>query len=223
MRPLVIVRPQPGASATANAAEQLGLRAVVMPLFEIEPVEWSAPDTDGFDGLLLTSANAVRYGGEQLKRLQDLPCHCVGDATAAEARDSGFCIATAGSGGVDALLAMLPPDLRLLHLSGTDRREPDDPAQTIHAVAVYRAAELPPLQSFRNLRGAVIAVHSPLSAARVAAVAQEAGIDRASIAIAAISADTAASVGEGWQTVKAAAEPNDTALLALAASLCNNS
>jgi uroporphyrinogen-III synthase len=32
----------------------------------------------------------------------------------------------------------------------------------------------------------------------------------------------AEAVGTGWQTVEAAHEPNDDALLALAARLCNN-
>lgn len=225
MRPLVIVRPEPGASATAKAAEQVGLSVLVMPLFEIEAVAWRAPRTGDFDGLLLTSANAVRCGGDELGRLRNLPVHCVGVSTAAEAREAGFSIATIGGGGVDSLLALLPPNLRLLHLCGTDRREPDEPKQTIRAVAVYRAAELPVPQAFKHLGSAVIAVHSARSASRVAAVAAEAGLRREAIAIVAISGDAAAAAaaaGDGWQSVTAVGEPTDTALLALAASLCNN-
>ena len=222
MRPLVIVRPEPGASATAKAAEQIGLSAVVMPLFEVEPVAWRAPRTDGFDGLLLTSANAVRCGGDELGRLRNLPVHCVGESTAAEARDAGFSIATVGSGGVDALLALIPPSFRLLHLCGADRREPCEPKQTIRSIPVYRAAERPPPEAFNDLQSAVIAVHSARSASRVAAVADEAGLRREAIAIVAISGDAAAAAGDGWQTVTAAGEPSDVALLALAASLCNN-
>ena len=222
MRPLVIVRPEPGASATAKAAEQVGLNPLVMPLFEVEAVDWSAPRTTDFDGLLLTSANAVRFGGDELEQLRDLPVHCVGDSTAAEARNAAFSIATVGSGGVDSLLALVPAGVRLLHLCGSDRRTPGESMRTIRAVPVYRAAELPPPDAFKRLDDAVIAVHSARSGSRVAAVADEAGLRRERIAIVAISGDAAAAAGRGWQTVTAAGEPTDTALLALAASLCNN-
>lgn len=221
MRPLVIVRPEPGASATAAAAERAGLVPLVMPLFQIEPVEWRMPDTSSLDGLLLTSANAVRFGGEGLGRLRDLPAYCVGESTAATARDAGFSIAATGEGGIDALLELIPGDLRLLHLCGTDRRRPNAPKQTISAVPVYRAAELTPPGSLSQLAGAVVAVHSPRSAARLAVVADEAGLACETIAIVAISGEAAAAAGDGWQSVSAATEPTDSALLALASSLCN--
>lgn len=221
MRPLVIVRPEPGASATAAAAEQAGLKPVVMPLFEIEPVEWRAPASTKFDGLLLTSANAVRFGGGELGRVRDLPAYCVGEATAAVARDAGLSIAVVGKGGVDSLLAQLPGDLRLLHLCGSDRRQPAAPRQTIHAVPVYRSAEFPPPSTLSQLAAAVVAVHSPRSAARMRVVADETGLRRQTIAIIAISPEAAAAAGDGWQSVSAAAEPTDSALLALASSLCN--
>lgn len=221
MRPLVIVRPEPGASATAAAAERAGLHPLVMPLFQIEPVEWQVPDTSRVDGLLLTSANAVRFGGDGLGRLRDLRAFCVGESTAAAARDAGFSIAATGEGGIDALLAFLPGGLRLLHLCGTDRRRPDAPEQTISAVPVYRAAELPPPDSLSHLAGAVVAVHSPRSAARLGTVADKAGLRRETVRIVAISPESAAAAGGGWQSVSAAAEPTDSALLALASSLCN--
>lgn len=222
MRPLVIVRPEPGASATAKAAAQSGLEPLVIPLFEVEPVDWQAPATGEFDGVLLTSANAVRHGGGELRRLRILPAHCVGESTAAEARAEGFSIASVGSGGVDELLAMLPPGLRLLHLCGTDRRTPDKSMHRIQTIPVYRAAELELAGSLRALTGAVVAVHSPRSAARLNALAQAAGLERQAIAIVAISPDAAAAAGDGWQSVRAAAQPTDAALLVLASSLCNN-
>jgi uroporphyrinogen-III synthase len=222
MRPLIIVRPEPGASASANAAEQLGLKAVVMPLFEIQPVEWRAPDPQDFDGLLLTSANAVRQGGSELVRVRDLPAHCVGDSTAAAARDAGFSIASVGSGGIDVLLAELPADMRLLHLCGRDRREPKAQWRSVRAIPVYESVRLPPPKSSRGFEGAVVAIHSPRAASHLAELADEEGLRREKVAIAAISEEAAEAAGTGWLTVKAAAEPKDSALLALAASLCNN-
>jgi len=222
MRPLVILRPEPGASATADAARRLGLEPILMPLFRIEPIAWTAPDPSNLGGLLLTSANAVRAGGPELRKYLDLPVHAVGEATAAAACDEGFRVETVGSAGVDSLLAMLPPNLKLLHLCGADRREPRSPAQTISAIPVYRSAELPLPNNFRALEGYVIVVHSHRAGARLAELAREVGLARGSSPIAAISPEAALAVGEGWQHVEAAEEPNERALLALAARLCQN-
>ena len=222
MRPLVIVRPEPGASASATAARQAGLNALVMPLFSVAPLEWQAPGVRDFDALLLTSANAVRHGGPQIEGLRDLPAHCVGGATAVAARDAGFAIGVVGSSGVDSLLDSLPDGVRLLHLCGADRRSPNRAEQSITVLPVYAAVELPAPPEFAEISGAVVAAHSPRAASRLAELVEQAGIARETIAIAAISADAAAAAGPGWERIEAAAEPSDTALLALASSLCNN-
>jgi uroporphyrinogen-III synthase len=222
MRPLVVTRPEPAASATARLAEDLGMTVIAVPLFGIEAVDWEAPDTSEFDALLLTSANAVRHGGVQLDRLRDLTAHCVGEATAAAAREAGFTIGTTGISGVESLLRSLPDDLRLLHLCGRDRRDPDWPAQSIHRIVVYGAAPIAAPEGVESLEGAVATVHSPRAAARLGAVVDAAGIQRRSIAVVAISPDAAAAAGGGWDSVDAAPEPSDSALLALAAGLCNN-
>ena len=222
MRPLVIVRPEPGASATARDAEAIGVAPVVMPLFEVRSVEWSVPDPGSFDGLLLTSANAVRHGGKALDGLRMLPAHCVGEATAASAREAGFTVATVGNGGVDALLESLPAGLKLLHLGSADRREPDNPRQSIEHLPVYEAIELPISDRFEEIEGAVVAVHSPRAGSVLARHVGDAGLSREKVAIAAISAAAAEAAGTGWDSVDIAAEPTDAALLAIAARLCNN-
>ena len=66
MSKVVILRPEPGASATLARAAAAGIAAVAIPLFAIAPVDWVAPDAKAYDALLLTSANAVRFAGEQL-------------------------------------------------------------------------------------------------------------------------------------------------------------
>jgi uroporphyrinogen-III synthase len=222
MRPLVIVRPQPGASATAKAARQMGLDARTIPLFAIEPVEWAVPDVGEFDALVFTSANAIREAGAGLERLRELEAHCVGEATAAAALEAGFAVATTGRGGVDALLGELPPGLRLLHLCGVHWHEPAAEAQAITHVPVYRSVGLPVGPELRAVEGAVVAIHSPRSAATLARAVDEAGIDRAGTVIAAISRAAAAAAGQGWERIEVASEPADSALLPLAAELCNN-
>jgi uroporphyrinogen-III synthase len=222
MKPLVIVRPEPGATATATAAKAHGLEVVLMPLFAVEPVAWRAPSPEGFDALLLTSANAIRHGGPELERLSALPAHCVGEATAAAARDAGFAVAGVGSVGVEALLRSLPPDLRLLHLCGVDHYKPQEPSQSIARIAVYRSENLPRPENFGRVEGSVVAVHSPRAATHLAELVTKRGMDRQSVAIAAISSRAAAAAGDGWARVEAADEPDDSSLLALACRLCKN-
>ena len=216
MRRLYILRPEPGASGTAGRARELGLDVVVTPLFEVRSVEWQVPEPAGFDAILLTSANAVRHGGAQLARLRGLPVHAVGEATADAAREAGFAIASTGDSGVERLLRSIEPDVRLLHLTGAHRSSASETRQVITPLVVYRADAIgrPDLS---GLPGQVAAVHSPRAGARLAELAT----DRASIALAAISAAAAEAAGAGWNEVKIAAAPTDEALLASAAKLCD--
>jgi uroporphyrinogen-III synthase len=218
MRRLLVLRPEPGASTTVERARQLGLDVFAVPLFEIEPLSWKLPDEADFDALLLTSANAARMAGEKRESLRRLPAYAVGEATAEAARDAGLDVAAVGACGVDHLLSSIPADQRLLHLCGEDRREPAAHGRRIAPVPVYRAkpVERPNLS---GATGAVALVHSPRAGRRFAELMDE----RDSIAIAAISAAAADAVGQGWETVEAAPQPNDDALLALAARLCNTS
>ena len=214
MTAVLVLRPEPGATATVARAAALGLDAVAVPLFEIEPIAWEVPDAGGFDGLLLTSANAVRHGGKALRTLRGLQVYAIGQTTARAARQSGFDVASVGDAGVDRLLNAIDPGLRLLHLAGEDRIHVDAP-QRITQVVVYRAREL---ANLGQIPGSCVAlIHSPRAGSRFAELMK----DRSGIAIAAISPQAAHSIGSGWLSVDSADAPTDEALLALAARLCN--
>ncbi|HEY8592252.1 MAG TPA: uroporphyrinogen-III synthase [Sphingomicrobium sp.] len=216
MSRVLVLRPEPGASATVAKAREQGLDAAAVPLFEVEPIDWEAPEPSNFDGVLFTSANAVRHGGDKLKDYRGLQAYAVGQATADEARDAGFGIASVGNSGVARLLHSIDADLRLLHLCGEDRRDPEGAKQEITTVAVYRSKpiEAPDLSC---ANGAVALIHSPRAGARFAELITEKG----QTSIAAISEAAAEAAGDGWARVEAAPEPTDDALLALAARLCN--
>jgi uroporphyrinogen-III synthase len=216
MRRVLVLRPEPGASATVDRARERGLDAIAVPLFEIERLSWTVPDLTDFDGLLLTSANAVRCVGVGLDELRGLPVYAVGAATADAARDAGFDVAAAGDGGVDRLLGSIEPDLELLHLCGEDRREPSASRQPITALPVYRAKPIDP-PDLNATRHAVALIHSPRAGRRFAELFQ----DRRCTALVAISDAAAEAAGRGWEAVEVADQPNDEALLALAARLCN--
>jgi uroporphyrinogen-III synthase len=216
MRRVLVLRPEPGASATVDRARERGLDAVAVPLFEVDRLAWKAPDAAGFDGLLLTSANAVRYAGGQLRELLGLPAYAVGEATGEAAREAGLNVSAIGGDGVDRLLGSIEPDLRLLHLCGEHRREPAEARQKVTAIPVYAATavENPDLGA---AGGSVTLIHSPRSGHRFAELVG----NRSSIAIVAISPAAADAVGSGWERVDTTSEPTDNALLALAARLCN--
>jgi uroporphyrinogen-III synthase len=217
MRKLLLLRPEPGLSASAERARALGLEVVACPLFRIEPVHWDVTDPAAYDALLLTSANAVRHAGVGLGRLSDLPVHAVGEATALAARDAGLRVVNTGWAGAAELLATLPHSARLLHLAGEHLRRPDSGHQ-IDRKIVYRSVAidepaLPPLEEM------VAAVHSPRAGVRLAELAAA----RGRTMIAAISAAAAEACGQGWERVESAVRPDDESLLALSAMLCHTS
>lgn len=220
MRRLFLLRPEPGAGASLERAKALGLDAVSMPLFGVHPLEWTPPDPNIFDAVLATSANALRHGGGGLAHFRHLPLHAVGEATAEAAREAGFDDVVAGGGNVEALLGSLPTGLRLFYPCGRDRRDLSAARQAILSVPVYAAEALPMPEGFADIADAVVAVHSPRAAERLAELADVARIDRSNVRIAAISEAAASAAGSGWETVASAAGPNDGALLELAARLC---
>src|SRR5438309_2243558 len=214
MSRVLVLRPEPGATATVEKARALGLEAVAIPLFKLETVDWPVPGAANFDGLLLTSVNSVGFGGEGLRSLRKFSVYAVGQATAEAAREAGFTIAATGDAGIDRLLGSIKPDLKLLHLCGADRREPEGATQAITRVTVYRATPVDADLAAAN--GSVALIHSPRAGGRFAELVS----NRDSIRIAAISRAAADAVGDGWQTVETAERPTDDALLALAARLC---
>ena len=221
MRPLAILRPEPGGSLSAARAEAMGFETILRrPLFKVRPCEWTPPDPERFDAILMTSANAARHAGEGLDALKTLPVHAVGDATAAAARAAGLMVDRVGEGNVADLLARLPSELRLLHLTGRTRRIPADPAQTIVPVIVY--ASVPRERAdVVDLAGCVACVHSPAAGERLGQLVDRAGIDRSTVQIAAISEAAADACGEGWARLANAATPDDPTLLSLAKRLCD--
>lgn len=217
MRPLLILRPQPGADATATAARHMGLTPEIIPLFIVRPRDWSAPDAAQFDALMLTSANAPRHAGPGLAAYAGLPLWCVGEASVQAARDAGLTVSHVAGPDVAALVRAMAAagHERILHLCGADRRPlPETPLRVTQAV-VYESAEadiaLPP-------RPAVILVHSPRAGQRLARLWP--ADSRACADVVAISAHAAAAAGNGWRSVSHARLPRDSAMLELAGKLC---
>ena len=102
--PLLILRPEPGASMTAKRAFDEGWRPIVAPIFRIEPIAWAAPAAADYDALFVTSANAVRQAGKAIRAYQAMPAYAVGDATARALKATGFGDIRTGRGDAAVML-----------------------------------------------------------------------------------------------------------------------
>lgn len=211
----LVLRPQPGASATVARLTALDVPTRCCPLFVASPVAWRVPDPLDYDALLLTSANAVRHAGPGLRVLAGLPVLAVGEATAMAARDAGLDVALTGHGGAVELAAAAGGGgfARLLHLAGRDRVSLPD----VDQLAVY-ASEPSDLDDrvVRGWAGQVALFHSARAARRFAELIDRFGVDRGGIDVAAISSAVAEAAGPGWRSCTAVARPDD-ALLAMSA------
>lgn len=219
-RRVIILRPQPGADATAHAARALGLETMLSPLFEIAPLEWTPPDPEQFDALMLTSANAARRAGPGLMRYAALPLFVVGEATAQVARAAGLTPTHIGTRDAAALVE----DMRregigqALHLCGADAVAAEADGLSIQRIAVYHSRKTG--DALGSLRPEDIClVHSPRAAARLAALVPPER--RSSLSLIAISDATRDAAGPGWADAIAAPSPTDAAMLALAQELCH--
>jgi uroporphyrinogen-III synthase len=215
--PLLVLRPEPGASATAARAQAKGLDVRVRPLFRVVPRTWDVPDSAAFDCLVLTSANAARHAGSALTSFAHMPVFAVGEATAAAARDAGLIDIAKTQSDAATLFSEVQTRgfTHPLHLAG-EGHTPYPPLLFPVTTRIVYAAELakaalpdPPY---------VALLHSVRAAQRFVDLVA----DRSAIAIVAISAPVAAAAGSDWRAIAIAAEPRDTSMLALAAQLCES-
>jgi len=119
---ILLTRPRAQADRfAADCAARFGDAAAILiaPLIEIVPGA-ALPDLAGIDGLIFTSENGVRAFAAAPGARHGLPAYCVGDRTAATARDAGLVPHSAG-GTADDLVALLlsqRPSGQLLHVHG---------------------------------------------------------------------------------------------------------
>lgn len=214
-RPLLVLRPQPGADRTAARIRALGLEPIVAPLFEIVPRSWQVPD-ERLDGLLVTSANAARVLARD--QLPDWPIYAVGPATAEALRKGGWPHVIAGTGDVSDVVRLARDQgmTSLLHLAGAARTEVDPLGVRIVVRTVYEAEDRTPSNWGHAIRcGAVALLHSSRAARRFRELAGPGH------RVAALSAAVLDAAGPGWTETVVAATPTDEALLAAAARLCH--
>lgn len=219
-RAVAVLRPEPGNAATLARVQAAGLTAIRLPLFAVHALDWTAPDPDAFDALILTSANAPRLAGSCLDAFAHLPVFAVGPATAAAARKRGLTVNETGDrDGADLVATMAARGFsRALLLAGREHALHDG-GIIARSIAVYAADPLPvDSGAIEALVGSIMLLHSARAARRFNDIV---GDTRASICLAAISPAVAEAAGTGWSDVAAAPSPDDDALIALARRLAD--
>jgi uroporphyrinogen-III synthase len=222
-RPLAVLRPEPGATATVERIMAAGHLPLRLPLFHVEQRPWAPVFASDHDALVLTSANTVRHAGPQLAGLATLPAWAVGDATARAAAGAGLNVVATGKDGAKTLLdaAWDAGVRRALWLGGESLSLQGHPAVS-RILAVYASAPLTPQpDAVRRLAGSVALVQSPRSAQLLRGVLAGAGLSPAALRLAAISPAAAEAAGTGWDALAVAPVPTDPALVTAAIRLAD--
>ncbi len=153
--------------ATAKAIEALGHEAVLAPLLAVQPVDANLHLP--YDAVIFTSRNGVSAFA-RLSHQRDLPAWCVGDATAAEARNHGFRDVINAGGDAPALFDKLKAEAtRSTRFLYAAPREPSAPISAwmwaegllVSQVAVYETVPITPALPDADLRRIThILIHS---------------------------------------------------------------
>ena len=219
-------RPVDESRALAEALAAEGIDALVWPLTRIWPTE-QAPEIPGeTEGLLFTSANAVRVFA-RLSARRDLPALCVGAATAQAAREAGFTEVRSAEGDARALVRLavdsgIPAFLhpRGRHAAGDIAGWLGESGRQVAELVIYEAVEAgPPSAAVAEALGAggvdLVTVWSPRGAEILARRLPEIGAFLEGTDLLAISAVAARPLaGAGFRATRLAAEPSGAAMLA---------
>jgi uroporphyrinogen-III synthase len=163
---VLVTRPAEDSERTADALRETGHEAVVVPLFEIQPLASMVPDH--VDAFIATSANALRHARLSPEHYA-VPVFTVGDATAAAAKQAGFGAIHSARGDVADLAIllkdMLKPGARIGYLAGIPRH--DDALQ-----ALSGQFTLLTLETYQTVAAETLpdGIHSGLSKGQIDAV-----------------------------------------------------
>ena len=215
---LLIIRPQPGADATARRLRAAGHEPILMPLFAIEHLPVQRASADGYDAILLTSGNAARAAVGYLTQDHGKPIYAVGSATASALHILSIPVAKVGSEGVEALMRIAVADghQRLLWLAGEDHSSiPRIDGVHIDIEIVYRSTTVSaPADFVRQVTESdVVILHSTRAARHFGELCATIGVPRANVTLATFSSGIAEAAGESWGALIIADAPNDAALL----------
>src|SRR5438128_1933333 len=105
-RRALVTRPRAEARALAEALATRGIEAIVEPLLDNHYRDELAPNLDGVQAVLCTSANGVRALA-RLSPERGVALLAVGETTAARARSEGFVQVESAGGNVEDLAQLV--------------------------------------------------------------------------------------------------------------------
>lgn len=225
---ILVTRAQPGASETAARLCDLGFMPLVSPALTLEAVTPPPPlDLSDLQGVVFTSANGVRALVERTP--PPVPtAWCVGPATCAEARASGFANTISADGNADDLAALImakadPAAGALLHIANAAAGRvlvsalaaAGFDARFAGLYAPHAASRFAGLAKRALESGNVSAVlfHSARGARAFAALAAPFDLSQ-TVAVGVSEKALAPAARLGWLASAAAEKPNEDALLA---------
>src|SRR5262245_8825525 len=228
---VLITRPHPDNEATARALRDRGFKVVLAPVLRFEPVTPADQIDADFDGVVVTSANALRAVEAQLGPLLKVPLFAVGEHTADEARRIGFAKVVSADGDAAKLRKRVRKSLkdkagRLLYLAGAelsgdlagDLAEDgfDVVTRTTYRMVALSALSRETREAFAANDVEAVLHYSQRSARAFLEAARAGGVEIAALAVpqCCISANVAAILHEaGAVRVLAAVSPDENALL----------
>lgn len=228
--PVLVTRPEPGATATAQRLAAMGFAPVVAPLLSIRTFARALPGPETLRGIVVASRQAIPALPDLYHRL---PLYAVGDATAAEAREAGFRTVLSAQGRAEDLARLiietLPKD-GLPLLLATGYNQGDRLKRILQAFgfevlreevyAAHSVTALPPAAT-GIIAGAVpgwVLLFSRETALCLGRLCRAANLVEgfSRLSLAAISPAVADAVGDlPWARIRVAIDPNEKAVLAL--------
>lgn len=111
---LIVTRPEPDATRTAEALIRLGHVPILSPMLDIVREKNARLPQALFQAVLVTSSNAVRMLAWHRDRqlIANVPVFAVGDRTALDAKRAGFAGVRSAGGAVDDLIALAGEELK---------------------------------------------------------------------------------------------------------------
>lgn len=232
---ILVTRPEPDNQATADVLRTRGFTPLLAPVLLFQPLPFRDDETRRYDGVILTSTNALRAIAQHLirERLRDLPVFAVGERTAQAAREASFADVRSADGDAIALreliLASLPGKKKgksLLYLSAAEISRDLGEDLAPHGIAVERlpvyrmteAIDIPPQISEALAHHEIQAIlhYSRRSALAFVKAARLAGLEISALALPQICLSelvAAALRDAGANRIVVAETPNEAALL----------
>jgi uroporphyrinogen-III synthase len=225
-----ITRAEPGASETAERVAALGFRPLIAPLLTLRDVAASLSLQAG-EAIALTSRQGVLRAAALTPR-RDMTVFAVGDATAEAARGAGFADVRSASGDVHALAAFIAAARPAAVVHPCAAETAGDligalaaagvPARKAIVYETAAASALPEAVAAAFKAGGLVAalIHSPKAGRAAAELVAAACVDPGGASALGLSPSCVeAFTAPPWRAVRAAAGPNEEALLALLKAL----